>query len=428
MPPAERVACSDEQRNLRAEESLLVVLNLLVLTALIGIHLVLFLTTKTPVTLAISLFVARAAMQVFEWLWLHSAATVRTPETLTRYAVFAVWANVAFACLASLVSGVPHSHYIVLMVLPTIAAAFRRSWTMLAGVIAVAITVSFVYVGVIQQVGTWVERQDELFEAATDMLTLVAVATVVRAIAIGLRTEQSRLRATVAALHETRDRLVHEEKLGAVGRLSASIAHEIRNPVGMMSTAIATAQRPDCPPVRRDEMYAIVARESERLTQLTSDFLSFARQSEPQRRPTAIRTTLEYVAALVRPRAAESDITVLVECANDELASLDAAQIHQALLNLASNALDAVARGSTIRLGGRISPPDGATLYVSQPGPPIPADVQSRLFEPFFTTKPRGTGLGLAISRKIAQAHGGDLQLTQNGPDEVRFSLLIPSR
>jgi signal transduction histidine kinase len=103
----------------------------------------------------------------------------------------------------------------------------------------------------------------------------------------------------------------------------------------------------------------------------------------------------------------------------------DESQLHQALMNLLLNAVDASPTGGTIILrshnGNR-----KVYIEIENAGAPIPESALSRIFEPFFTTKPRGIGLGLAIARNIARAQGGDLVLAANGPARVCFSLTLP--
>jgi signal transduction histidine kinase len=121
-------------------------------------------------------------------------------------------------------------------------------------------------------------------------------------------------------------------------------------------------------------------------------------------------------------------LQVVVDCTVEGDFFADAALVHQALLNLATNALEAAPAGGTVALSAQLAADSDVEFSVQNSGPAIPGPVQARLFEPFFTTKPRGTGLGLAISRKIARAHGGDLQLLRNETDRVRFTLTLPSR
>jgi signal transduction histidine kinase len=133
------------------------------------------------------------------------------------------------------------------------------------------------------------------------------------------------------------------------------------------------------------------------------------------------------VAALARPRAGAAGQELRVTCPAELIVPLDAAQVHQALLNLVGNALDAAPAGTVIALRAERRSGGDVALCVSQPGASLPSEVQERLFEPFFTTKAGGTGLGLAISRKIARDHGGDLVLSKDGPDRVEFTFLVPA-
>jgi len=412
-------------QRLRDQESLLILLNVGILGSLIAIHLVFAWTRLPSVWFAVDLFVARLAMQLVELAWLRGRFAPVAPAALQRYAQLAVWVHVGFACLASLLSGIPDSHYIVLMVLPTVAAAFRRSWFALAAVVLIAGVNTFVYVGLAQPFDSAQERHAEYFEAAANTLTYLAVAMVVRVLVVLRRAQQQRLQSSLDELKRTRDQLVQEEKLSAVGRLAAGIAHEIRNPVGMIASAVALAEQPNCAAEVRDEMCGIVAQECRRLERLTTDFLSFARQTPPQRKLTSARTTLEYIAGLIRPRAAERNLAVRVQCSSAVHLELDAGQIQQALLNLGVNAIDATPPGGSVTLGAERER-SGVALLVENTGPCIADESCARLFEPFFTTKPEGTGLGLAICRRVARAHGGDVALTVNEPGRVRFSLFIP--
>jgi len=142
-------------------------------------------------------------------------------------------------------------------------------------------------------------------------------------------------------------------------------------------------------------------------------------------RATETRFTVAYIADAARAHASQKGVKFELQVPETLLATADAGQLQQALMNLVLNAVDASDADGTILL--RAGAQNEAVLIeVQNAGSPIPDAIRNRLFEPFFTTKPRGTGLGLAIARNIARAQGGDLRLAENGPSCVRFSITLP--
>jgi signal transduction histidine kinase len=208
-----------------------------------------------------------------------------------------------------------------------------------------------------------------------------------------------------------------------MGRLSTAIAHEIRNPVAMITSSITSAKQSSGP--EREEMFAIASEEAGRLSRLTTEFLDYASTRLPNLTSTSIADTVAYIADAARAHASQKGVKFELQVPDTLLATADAGQLQQALMNLVLNAVDASPAQGTILLRAR---PQNHTVLieVENAGSPIPDAIRSRLFEPFFTTKPRGTGLGLAIARNIARAQGGDLRLAENGPSCVRFSITLP--
>jgi signal transduction histidine kinase len=217
-----------------------------------------------------------------------------------------------------------------------------------------------------------------------------------------------------------------EQKLAAVGRFSSAIAHEIRNPVAMISSALTTAfnRGPDSPESR--EMFDIAAREASRLEGLTTDFLAYARPRCLSKQRCDLADSIAYVADVCRPRAAETGVAVRSEYPDSLWSEADSGQLQQALLNLAMNAIEASPSGGTVVLRGKRDP-QRLRIEIENSRGPIPPEATEHVFEPFFTTKPYGTGLGLAIARSIAMAHGGELVLSRNEPEIVQFSLILPA-
>jgi signal transduction histidine kinase len=239
-----------------------------------------------------------------------------------------------------------------------------------------------------------------------------------------LKTNQSRLTNSLELLQATRERLIREEKLAAVGRLASGVAHELRNPVAMISSSLATATYPGTEEGEREEMFAIAARESKRLESLTADFLTYARPSPLRRSPVLMNDLLSYIAAVTRAHSASRGITIVSELEGDLPVDIDAPQMEGALLNLVLNAIDATPSGGTVKLNASLAG-NVLSIDVEDSGPAIPEADLPQIFEPFFTTKPAGTGLGLAIARSAAIAHGGDLHLSQNRDGCVTFSMTL---
>jgi signal transduction histidine kinase len=248
---------------------------------------------------------------------------------------------------------------------------------------------------------------------------------VVRLLAHQLWNREEALQRSLSQLGATRDQLVRDERLAAIGKLSFAIAHEIRNPVTMIACSAAAAGRPGAPAETRTECLEIIAQESRRLERLTGDFLSYARQRPLEIRRVSLATTLGAAWGLARHRAEEGGIDLVLDPVEEAEGDLDPFQMQQALLNLLMNALDATPSGGRIRMGGGAG--NGRLrLWVEDTGAPVPQGIVERLGEPFQSTKPMGTGLGLAITRSILQAHGGDLILEDNHEGRVRLALHLP--
>ena len=221
-----------------------------------------------------------------------------------------------------------------------------------------------------------------------------------------LRMREAKFARNLEELERTRQQLLSEEKLAAVGRLSRAIAHEIRNPVAMISSSLATARRPGQDEAEREEMFSIAAKEAERLERLTTDFLVYARPRPVQVARVNLADTLNYVATVARAHAANEGVAIDVAADTSLEGDFDATQMHQALLNLLLNAIDACNRGDVVKLVAQKNGNGRIRIDVVDPEGPIPAETVARIFEPLFTTKQGGNGLGLAIARNIVAPTG----------------------
>jgi signal transduction histidine kinase len=361
-----------------------------------------------------------------ELAWVRSLTQQPKSGTLTLLTWSSICLGLSAAGLLTVLADYEDSPYFALAIVPVLIAAFRLSLPALVGVLGVAAFLNFASLEYYfrhhppVQVG-------EVFEAGIDSLIFAIAGLLVSLLVRQIRENENNLAGNLLELRQARAKLLEEETLAAVGRLSSAIAHEIRNPVAMISSSLAMAKSLAIDSEQRDEMCQIAAREADRLEQLTTDFLSYARPRPPETSPTAVLDTLEYVASVCRAHAVGRQVTIEVEAADSMEAELDAAQIQQALLNLVMNAVDASPRGAKVQLRADADGFAEVKVRVTNRGAQIPETVLPRIFEPFFTTKPGGTGLGLAIARNIARGHGGDLSISSNQPDNICFCLRLPA-
>jgi PAS domain S-box-containing protein len=223
------------------------------------------------------------------------------------------------------------------------------------------------------------------------------------------------------------------EKLAAIGTLAAGVAHEINNPIGIMTSRIELmleeAEESGLPRGVRDDL-AVLQRNAQRVGRITQALTSFARRGPAVKRPTDINAVAEETLLLFEKHATKTGIVVERQLAPGlPLVEGNANELEQVLLNLLNNARDALGHQGVIRVetGLAADRPGWVRLAVSDTGPGIPPEVQEQVFLPFFTTKPGGTGLGLAISYRIVKDHHGHLEVASEPGKGTSFVILLPA-
>ncbi len=210
----------------------------------------------------------------------------------------------------------------------------------------------------------------------------------------------------------TKEALLRSERLAAIGRMSAHVTHELRNPLASISlNAELLLERGAEADEEARELCRAIGREADRLNALAEEYLRFARLPHPELVETAPKALIEPLAAFVARdcRAAGVELELSVE-PNLPPVRVDPDQLRQALLNLVRNGKEAMPEGGLLTLGARRDD-DAVELFVRDEGPGVPASVQDRIFDPFYSTKLTGTGLGLALVLQIVQEHGARLQV-----------------
>ncbi len=222
----------------------------------------------------------------------------------------------------------------------------------------------------------------------------------------GMRVAEARREADTMSARAAR-----AERLAALGRVAAGVAHEIRNPIAAARLQGENALAGD--DVRRCRAIGEMLGQIDRLDELAGELLAMTQRVEPRPRPVELRGFLGEQVDRHRDIAAAKALAVEVRGA-DTMAVLDPAVIGRVLDNLLTNAIrHAPPRGSVVVTAERC--PDLLTLTVADSGAGVPAEMAECLFEPFVTGRPEGTGLGLAIARELADAHGGRLVLRNLG-------------
>ena len=221
--------------------------------------------------------------------------------------------------------------------------------------------------------------------------------------------------------------LAERERLASLGRMAATVAHEIKNPLSAIKS-IAQVMRED--ESLRDEYerdLGLIVGETDRLSQSVTQLLSFARKESPAAPPLSVDEMVRSVADLFRANAKEQGIVLDCEInVQAELAGKSVSALRDALSNLLLNAMQATPAGGRVELIAATANGD-LVISVQDSGTGVPADLRERIWEPFFTTRQRGTGLGLAIVRKRVQEVGGSasLDVSRNGRGAL-FQLRVP--
>jgi two-component system, NtrC family, sensor kinase len=226
-------------------------------------------------------------------------------------------------------------------------------------------------------------------------------------------------------------KLVQSEKLASIGEMSAAVAHGLRNPLASLRAAAQFAlKRPDSP-ASKEQLSAIID-EVDRLDRRITHLLSFSRPApfHPAREGVTrlVEEVLPAFSQLLEHRGVELQVTVPATLPE---VRVDPVQLEQSLVEVVSNALDAMPNGGRLVIAGRRAPiqpegPDGVVLEIIDTGGGIPEQVLPQVTKPFFTTRPEGTGLGLAIAKRYVEQNGGQLELLTRPGDGTTVRIWLP--
>ena len=232
-----------------------------------------------------------------------------------------------------------------------------------------------------------------------------------------------------ARLEQQRADLLRAERLAAVGRIAAQVAHEIRNPLSSVSLNVellaeeTAAGNPDT-----GRLVVSIGKEVDRLTEITEEYLRFARLPEPELAPMSLKALLSDLLTFLGPSLEERSVDLETRIA-DDLPDLlaDEEQLRRAFLNLMRNSIDAMPDGGRLRIEASYdAEANTMKTRITDTGAGIPPEVLDRVFDPFFSTKERGTGLGLALTQQIVAEHNGRIDVESHLGEGTTFVLQLP--
>jgi two-component system NtrC family sensor kinase len=266
-------------------------------------------------------------------------------------------------------------------------------------------------------------------------------------------TLEHRVEERTQELREAQAQLIQTEKLASLGKLSASIAHEINNPLsGILTYAKLLSRKfragpPDVEGVQAAlQQLSLVERETQRCCSIVRNLLDFARQREPSFQPVDLRTAVEEALSLVGHRLSIQNVEVVREFGPVPTVQADFGQLRQAFVNILMNACEAMPGGGALRvvtreatlpgeaagrrvsLTGKTGPPVRfAEVAISDNGQGIAPEHLSKIFDPFFTTKEKGTGLGLSVVYGIMEKHSGKIVVDSRVGQGTTVTLRFPA-
>jgi signal transduction histidine kinase len=224
---------------------------------------------------------------------------------------------------------------------------------------------------------------------------------------------------------DIRLQLEQSHKLSLVGQIAAGVAHEIKNPLASIKGAVEILCDDTTSANDREEFKSIVQKEVKRINGSVADFLEFARPSETRLHEIKLDEIVRSTIKQVQPQARKNDITIVSQLEEQVKILGDEEKVHQVMLNLLLNAVDASQTASSVIVVLQTDN-NSALISIQDSGKGISDENAARIFEPFFTTKTSGTGLGLAIAKNIVERHGGKISLSNNSKGGAVAEIMFP--
>jgi signal transduction histidine kinase len=320
----------------------------------------------------------------------------------------------------------PHSRLLLhnlfqkLYYLPIIYAAIAFGWR--GGLLAAAAST----ICYIPHILTWRHQPYYAMSQYAELILFFLAGATTGLLADQERKRRQELEATTRQLQESFEQVKRADRLSAVGQLAASLAHEIRNPLGSIEGATNIIRSPATSEEIREGSLTIIQKECQRLNRLLTNLLDFARPRQPEFRSVDVPRLIDSIFALVGPNAQLQRVMLKKTIVHaPALLESDPEQLKQVLLNLVINAIQAMPGGGKIEI--TVDQHDGGVVIsVKDQGAGIDPEHLDRIFDPFFTTKEAGTGLGLSVAHQVITQHGGLIKAERNPDRGMTFSISLP--
>ena len=321
-----------------------------------------------------------------------------------------------------------HNVFQRLYYLPIVYAAIFFGWR--GGLVASAVSAVCYLPHILL---AWHGMPDYAMHQYAEIIIFFLVGMVTGVLADRERSQKRKLEATTEQLtkvyrelQDSFEQVKRADRLSAIGQLSASLAHEIRNPLASIEGSVEVLRNASAAAELRDELLGIIWKETRRLNRLLSNLLDFARPRRPEFQHINPEQTVDAVISLVGPTAQQSGIRLRKEVlAPVPPIESDPEQLKQVVLNLTINAIQAMPNGGEIELAVRRKD-SNVVIAVKDQGSGVASEDIEKIFDPFFTTKDSGTGLGLSVAHQIVTQHRGVITAERNPDRGMTFSIMLP--
>ena len=277
-------------------------------------------------------------------------------------------------------------------------------------------------------------RFDRVLVGTADRRVAIRTGDELEALALAFNQMAETLDETLQCIHDQQDELLRKEKLASVGQLLAALAHDIKNPLGVIRSSAQLVLDEKQSDAVKHEVAQYVIDEVDRLTNRINHFLRFARQKPPEVRPVAVEALLEAAVREWKALGKTEAITVRMRFSPEgQQVLVDPDQVKEAVVNVLMNAREAMPEGGTVSIlvtpldvpkGGRM-----VEIRVTDTGTGISAEELQHIYDPFFTTKEYGTGLGLTNVKRLVEDNGGQMEIYSkqgHGTDVALWFLAVP--